>query len=239
MVGPLTVAKRLALGFGLILFLMVAVSLIGNQRVGFIDRTLTTVEDGAAVKQRHAINFRGSVHDRAIAIRDAVLVDSDRARARHMDDIDQLESFYRDNAQAMDRLFSEGEPSKTERQLLAAIKDIERRTLGLTEDLLALPPIPHGFNEHHKDFPGVIWVEPEKTFAQHVPLLVNLMGDQGPDLIIPRRASLRSYPDYQMAKELEGNHEAGTLTGRPDLDLWFGPRVMNRRMAELFVEYDE
>ncbi|SNC62168.1 Methyl-accepting chemotaxis protein (MCP) signalling domain-containing protein [Marinobacter sp. es.048] len=54
--GHLTVAKRLALGFGLILSLVIAVSLIGNQRVGFIDRTLTDVGDGAAVKQRYAIN---------------------------------------------------------------------------------------------------------------------------------------------------------------------------------------
>ena len=65
--------RNAALGFGLILSLMIAISLIGNQRVGFIDRTLTDVGDGAAVKQRYAINFRGSVHDRAIAIRDAVL----------------------------------------------------------------------------------------------------------------------------------------------------------------------
>ena len=48
MFGPLTVAKRLALGFGMILLLMIVVSLIGNDRVGFIDRTLTSVEDGAA-----------------------------------------------------------------------------------------------------------------------------------------------------------------------------------------------
>ncbi len=136
MLGPLTVAKRLALGFGSILVLMIVVSLIGNQRVGFIDRTLTSVEDVAAVKQRHAINFRGSVHDRAIAIRDAVLVDSDQALQRHLDDIDQLKAFYRDNAQAMDRLFATEEASKVERQLLAAIKDIERRTLALTEELL-------------------------------------------------------------------------------------------------------
>ncbi|AHI29765.1 methyl-accepting chemotaxis protein [Marinobacter similis] len=136
MAGQLTVAKRLALGFGLILFFMIVVSLIGNQRVGFIDRTLTAVEDVAAVKQRHAINFRGSVHDRAIAIRDAVLVDSDQALQRHLNDIDQLKDFYRDNAQAMDRLFDAGESSQAERQLLAAIKDIERRTLELTDELL-------------------------------------------------------------------------------------------------------
>jgi methyl-accepting chemotaxis protein len=61
----LTVAKRLGAGFGLILSLMVLISLIGYNRVGFIDRTLTEISDGESVKQRHAINFRGSVHDRS------------------------------------------------------------------------------------------------------------------------------------------------------------------------------
>ncbi len=136
MFGPLTVAKRLALGFGLILTLMLVVSVIGNQRVGFIDRTLTSVEDGAAVKQRHAINFRGSVHDRAIAIRDAVLVDSDRALQRHLADIDRLKTFYRDNARAMDELFTATDATATERELLSAIKMIERQTLALTSTLL-------------------------------------------------------------------------------------------------------
>ncbi|MEA1080354.1 methyl-accepting chemotaxis protein [Marinobacter qingdaonensis] len=136
MFGPLTVAKRLALGFGLILTLMLVVSVIGNQRVGFIDRTLTSVEDGAAVKQRHAINFRGSVHDRAIAIRDAVLVDSDRALQRHLADIDRLKTFYRDNARAMDELFTATDATATERELLSAIKMIERQTLALTSTML-------------------------------------------------------------------------------------------------------
>jgi len=28
-----------------------------------------------------------------------------------------------------------------------------------------MPPIPYGFNEHHKDFPGVIWIEPETLIS--------------------------------------------------------------------------
>ena len=71
--SPMSIAQRLSLGFGLVLSLMILITLIGVQRVGFIDETLTAVRDGAALKQRYAINFRGSVHDRAIAIRDAVL----------------------------------------------------------------------------------------------------------------------------------------------------------------------
>ena len=70
----LSIAQRLSLGFGIVLLLMILISLIGVNRVGFIDNTLTYVSEGATNKQRQAINFRGSVHDRAIAIRDAVLV---------------------------------------------------------------------------------------------------------------------------------------------------------------------
>lgn len=26
------------------------------------------------------------------------------------------------------------------------------------DEVLVMPPVPYGFNEHHKDFPGVIWI---------------------------------------------------------------------------------
>jgi len=138
MFTKLTVAKRLALGFGLLLSLMVLVSLIGNHRVGFMDRTLTEVGDGAAVKQRYAINFRGSVHDRAIAIRDAVLVEDRGALRRHLQDIERLKGFYRDSAGPMDELFRTLGATEREEQLLDAIKDIEQRTLALTDELLSM-----------------------------------------------------------------------------------------------------
>ncbi|MET0210732.1 MAG: methyl-accepting chemotaxis protein, partial [Burkholderiaceae bacterium] len=69
----MTISQRLALGFGLVLSLMILIALIGIQRVGLIDDTLQSVSQGASPKQRQAINFRGSVHDRAIAVRDVVL----------------------------------------------------------------------------------------------------------------------------------------------------------------------
>jgi hypothetical protein len=43
--------------------------------------TLNHINDVNNVKQRHAINFRGSVHDRAIALRDVVLA-ADAARRK-------------------------------------------------------------------------------------------------------------------------------------------------------------
>ena len=94
MLGQLTIAKRLGLGFGLVLALMIAVAAIGVQRVGLIENSLTRVSEDATVKQRYAINFRGSVHDRAIAIRDAVLVQDDQNLAIQLRDIERLNGLY-------------------------------------------------------------------------------------------------------------------------------------------------
>jgi methyl-accepting chemotaxis protein len=138
MFGRLTVAGRLGLGFGVVLSLMVLVSVVGNLRVGFMDRTLMDVREGASVKQRHAINFRGSVHDRAIAIRDAVLVRNDTDLRTHLQDIEQLKAFYEKSAVAMDGLFDELGASGEETRLLGDIEAIERRTLALTEQLVTL-----------------------------------------------------------------------------------------------------
>jgi creatinine amidohydrolase len=33
------------------------------------------------------------------------------------------------------------------------------------DEVLVMPPIAYGFNEHHKDFPGVIWIQPETLIA--------------------------------------------------------------------------
>ena len=33
------------------------------------------------------------------------------------------------------------------------------------DEILVMPPVAYGFNEHHKDFPGVIWISPETLIA--------------------------------------------------------------------------
>ena len=135
MFSQLSTAQRLGLGFGLVLSLMVILSGIGIQRVGFIDRTLTEVSEGATAKQRYAINFRGSVHDRAIAIRDAVLVHDPLKLQGHLREIERLDRFYQESAVSMDALMT-NTANPTERRLLADIKDIEATTLPITSQLL-------------------------------------------------------------------------------------------------------
>ncbi|MAL98176.1 MAG: methyl-accepting chemotaxis protein [Alteromonadaceae bacterium] len=138
MSSQLSIAQRLGLGFGLILALMILITITGMERVGFIDSTLTSVSEGAALKQRYAINFRGSVHDRAIAIRDAVLVRDTAALEQHLGDVNRLAAFYRESAKPMDALFTAGDAEPAERALLDEIKATEARTLALTDSLIRL-----------------------------------------------------------------------------------------------------
>ncbi|MHC2997334.1 chemotaxis protein [Tepidiphilus sp. HLB4] len=130
-------AKRLGWGFGSLLALMVLITAIGIQRVAFMDETLTAVNRGATLKQRYAINFRGSVHDRAIAVRDAVLEHDLTAAKAHVADIERLAAFYADSAQKLDQLMAT-DATEEDRRLLARIKEIERRAVPGTQRVIDL-----------------------------------------------------------------------------------------------------
>ncbi|KAA0874162.1 methyl-accepting chemotaxis protein [Nitrincola tapanii] len=135
----MSILQRLYLGFGLLLGLLVIVTLIGVVKVGLIDATMTQVSDVDSRKQRFAINFRGSVHDRAISLRDAVLTQNPQERRAHLAEIQRLDEFYQDSAQQMDALFAQRHlVSAQEIELLNAIKTIENTTLAATERTLNL-----------------------------------------------------------------------------------------------------
>jgi len=131
---PLTISQRLALGFGLVLSLMILIALIGIQRVGLIDNTLQAVSQGASPKQRQAINFRGSVHDRAIAVRDVVLARDEATLNGYLQTIQRLDAFYQESAGPLDRLLS----TQAEQTMLTGIKAIEATTKDATQQLIRL-----------------------------------------------------------------------------------------------------
>jgi len=135
----LTIGKRLALGFGLVLAFMAVVAGLAIHRVGQIDGILTSINDVNGVKQRYAINFRGSVHDRSIAVRDLVLA-ADAAAARPtIELIRKLDSNYQASAGPLDALFAaHADILPEEKQALARIKEVEGRTQPLIARLIEL-----------------------------------------------------------------------------------------------------
>ncbi|RZO10765.1 methyl-accepting chemotaxis protein [Pseudomonas moorei] len=133
-----SLAMRIGLGFASTLSLLVLVTAVGIQRVSFIDGTLKEISDKSALVQRNAINFRGSVHNRAMAIRDTVLVTSEKAANTHLNEIAKLTKDYEESAQSMERLFSEKTVSTEEKRLLQDIKDTEAKAMPSTARVIAL-----------------------------------------------------------------------------------------------------
>ena len=135
----LTIGTRLAVGYGAVFFLMIVLTALAISRVGDIDSILNHINEVNNVKQRYAINFRGSVHDRAIALRDVVLAADPAAAAAPVKLIQVLDENYTRSAEPMDKLFRElKDIQPAETAALEAIKEQERRTRPLIERVIAL-----------------------------------------------------------------------------------------------------
>lgn len=131
-----TTLSRLLISFGVILTLMIGITGLGIERVSVIDNNLTSISEGAALKQRYAINFRGSVHDRAISLRDAVIVRDQASFEKHLAEIDTLAGFYTDSHARMVSMMPQA--NEAERRLFANINAIEEKTLAITARVVEL-----------------------------------------------------------------------------------------------------
>lgn len=134
----MTVVKQLYSGFSMLLVIMLGITLFGLFKISIADANLTQLSEQTAVEQRQAINFRGSVHDRAISIRDAVLVQDAAQSQTHQNDIKRLDLFYQQAAVTLDTMYSKVPHSDEEVRLLQLIKEIELSTQQVTANLLQL-----------------------------------------------------------------------------------------------------
>jgi methyl-accepting chemotaxis protein len=130
---------RLYAGFAAVLVLMLVLTIIGITKVNTIDGALTQITDVNSVKQRYAINYRGSVHDRAITVRDIVVAQNDAQVDEFLQEIDTLATYYSESEQGMQKMISSGVSfSDTEQALLAKIENIQSSTLPLIDMLVEL-----------------------------------------------------------------------------------------------------
>jgi methyl-accepting chemotaxis protein len=128
---------RIMAGFGLILLALIALTVVGIIQVNKINASLATINDVNSVKETYAIAFRGSVHNRAIAVRDVVLVPSTELPSV-VQQIKELSDAYQEAAGPLDSMVAAAATaSDQERAVLAAIKADEARTVPLMADVIA------------------------------------------------------------------------------------------------------
>lgn len=127
--SSLSIKKRLVIGFIIVPLIMVALSFIGINEVNKIDETLYKINELTSIKQRYAINFRGSVHDRAISLRDIILYVEKAKIQKSKDEIKKLEEFYAEASKNMKEIVRKYGLSDEESKLLDAINKIEEETM--------------------------------------------------------------------------------------------------------------
>ncbi|MEL4177257.1 methyl-accepting chemotaxis protein [Roseateles sp. PN1] len=135
--SSMTVGKRLNIGFGLILLVMVIVTVLAMFKVQAIEAALRANSEEHAAIQRYAINFRGSAHDRSIATRDLVLAATPAERQKEVAAIDTLANFYAASAGPLERLIGSAGDAAELGRLYGAIKDIEKQSVATTNAVSA------------------------------------------------------------------------------------------------------
>ncbi|EJB7569517.1 methyl-accepting chemotaxis protein [Campylobacter fetus] len=135
----LKVSTKLYLSFAIVIFLMIIISVIGINRVDFIDKSLSTMTDVNSLKQRYGINFRGSVYDRAIAIRDVILTNENDELKTFLNDIARLEKFYNESDAPLKQFIKQiGSVTKEELDMIKDIDYINETTVPLYKKAILL-----------------------------------------------------------------------------------------------------
>lgn len=125
----LKLSSKIGLGFGAVIFLMIILVVMGIVQMNFAKSRLHTMNDINAKKQRYAINFRGSVHDRAISVRDVVLLDDEARLQAALDDIKRLEDFYNAASANMNEMLKDSALfNNEERAILGRLNQIANKT---------------------------------------------------------------------------------------------------------------
>ena len=133
------ISHRLMAGFGLVVLALLGMSVFSVLTARGIDGALTANATQNAVIQRAAINFRGSAHDRSIAVRDVVLAPTEEARKKEVEAIARLADFYAKSAAQLDDVLKSASQVPPEvGPMVQSLKDIEARTAATTAKVVAL-----------------------------------------------------------------------------------------------------
>ena len=133
-----SIGTRIVATSALVLVLMGLMTFVSVREIDGVNADLGQINEVNSVLQRYAINFRGSAHDQAIAVRDVVILDDPAGRRAAVAEIDRLQAFYLANERSMEQLVARVNATEHERQMLADIDRIETRTTPLVADIIRM-----------------------------------------------------------------------------------------------------
>ncbi len=137
----MSVSVMLGIGFGVLILFTCIIAVISLINVDYIIKSLRQINDVNALKQRHAIDFRGSVHDRSIAIRDVVLTNSNDSMtlASLEKQISSLQDFYTKAADGMERDFvAKNMFDSEEQRIYNAIHQTRIKVVPMIDEIIVL-----------------------------------------------------------------------------------------------------
>ncbi|MBM7066662.1 methyl-accepting chemotaxis protein [Actibacterium sp. 188UL27-1] len=132
-----TLTSRSIIAFAILILFLSGVGFYSLVTMRDLAGKLYVINEVNSVKQRYAINYRGSVHDRSVLIRDVVLARDPVDRQASLLRISRLQAFYAASETQMQVLFSDDIADLPEEvALLSRIRAIEAKTLPVITDIV-------------------------------------------------------------------------------------------------------
>ena len=131
------ISTRLAVGFSTLLGLLVILTAVGIYQVNKIDRGLTTINDVNGTKLGFAIDMRGSVHDRAIVLRDIVITAGDGNLAALRNEMERLDDRYAHASEREHQISRDYSSHPEEQSMLTSIDEQEAEAQALARQVIA------------------------------------------------------------------------------------------------------
>lgn len=125
-------------GYGVLVLIILGISILSINRISFIDRNLSEINNVNSAKQRVAIDYRGSVHNRSISVRDVVLADNNQAELnKYIEEIRFEEQFYVDaKKRMMENFVNNNMLTSEEKAILDKINNTETAAMPLIQGII-------------------------------------------------------------------------------------------------------
>ncbi|EGM0160321.1 methyl-accepting chemotaxis protein [Campylobacter coli] len=132
----LGISARLYLSFSLIIFIMLFIAIFSIAKVNFLNKTLTTATEENALISRQAINFRGSIHDRSILIRDVVLAQDQEDLRKTLAQIQKLEKDYEEAELILNDIVAKSGGDSNVRSMIEDIAKTKKNTVQIYQKII-------------------------------------------------------------------------------------------------------